>query len=173
MKIQLLKDFNKQTMDIIETVYAIEDAYTKEANECITEIEKLIKDKEDIDIHILNYYITQIPIIIFNLVDNIQQLAVKSDAAKMQRKEVFNKSMMDQYTGTIADKTSVAQQACQNEQFIEDVFSRVYKQCERKIDILEMLHGSLKKILQWRVSELEVTRTNILIKNSRGDDFYE
>ena len=173
MKIQLLKNFNIETQDIINTVYAIEDAYTKEANECISEIEKLIKDKEDIDIHVLNYYITEIPIIIFNLVDNIQQLAVKSDAAKMQRKEVFNNSMMEQDTGTIADKKSVAQQACQNEQFIEDVFTRVYKQCERKIDILEMLHGSLKKILQWRVSELEVTRTNILIKNSRGDDFYE
>ena len=173
MKIQLLKNFNIETQDIIDTVYAIEDAYTKEANECISEIEKLIKDKEDIDIHVLNYYITEIPIIIFNLVDNIQQLAVKSDAAKMQRKEVFNNSMMEQYTGTIADKTSVAQQACQNEQFIKDVFTRVYKQCERKIDVLEMLHGSLKKILQWRVSELEVTRTNILIKNSRGDDFYE
>ena len=127
MKIQLLKNFNIETQDIIDTVYAIEDAYTKEANECISEIEKLIKDKEDIDIHVLNYYITEIPIIIFNLVDNIQQLAVKSDAAKMQRKEVFNNSMMEQDTGTIADKTSVAQQACQNEQFIEDVFTRVYK----------------------------------------------
>ena len=49
MKIQLLKNFNIETQDIIDTVYAIEDAYTKEANECISEIEKLIKDKEDIE----------------------------------------------------------------------------------------------------------------------------
>ena len=48
---------------------------------------------------------------------------------------------------------------------MEDVFNRVYKKIETRIDMATMLHGSLKKILNWRISELEVTRTNTFSNN--------
>ena len=78
---------------------------------------------------------------------------------------MFNEIYYKQEHGTVAQKTAVAQMGSNSEQMIEDVFNRVYKKCEDKVEMATMLHGSLKKILQWRVSELEVTRTNIINSN--------
>jgi hypothetical protein len=125
-------------------------------------------NKDDLTIEQINFYITMIPVLLYDLHDKMQNLGVKGDAAKMQRKNQYNKAYQEQESGTVAQKTSVAQEACKDEQMIEDIFSRVYKKCENKIDIATMLHGSLKKILQWRVSELEVTRTNIFSNGMLG-----
>jgi hypothetical protein len=170
MKLPLdyLKQFDKECNDIINTVDNIATTYTKQLDECIEEVQDLIKNKDDLTIDQLNYYITVIPILLYDLHDKMQNLGVKGDAAKMQRKNQYNKAYQEQTNGTVAQKTSVAQDACQDEQMIEDIFSRVYKKCENKIEIATMLHGSLKKILNWRVSELEVTRTNTFNNNILG-----
>lgn len=163
-----LNDFSDECDDIIDTVEQIAGTYTGQLDKCIEEVEDLIKNKDDLTIQQINFYIIQIPILLYELHDKIQNLGVKSDAAKMQRKNQYNKAYQEQSKGTVAQKTSVAQDSCQDEQMIEDIFNRVYKKCENKIDIATMLHGSLKKILQWRVSELEVTRTNVYSNNFLG-----
>ena len=170
MKLPLnyLNQFDTECNDIISTVDSIATTYTERLDECIEEVQDLIKNKDDLTIEQINFYIIQIPILLYELHDKMQNLGVKGDAAKMQRKNQYNKAYQDQENGTVAQKTSVAQEACKDEQMIEDIFGRVYKKCENKIDIATMLHGSLKKILQWRVSELEVTRTNTFSNNMLG-----
>jgi hypothetical protein len=163
-----LKEFSKECDDIIDTVDSIAINYTSALDMCIDEVKDLIKNKDDLTIDQINFYIIQIPILLYELHDKIQNLGVKGDAAKMQRKNQYNKAYQEQEHGTVAQKTSIAQDACQDEQMIEDIFSRVYKKCENKIEMATMLHGSLKKILQWRVSELEVTRTNTFSNNILG-----
>ena len=93
-----------------------------------------------VDLSFLSY----IPVLLYDVTTRIQDLGIKSDAAKMQRREVFNTTYQELEHGTVQHKTSVSQQACQNEQMIEDIFLRVYKKCESKIEIATMLHGSLK-----------------------------
>ena len=165
MKLQIVTEFDDQTNDIIETVNIIAVNYTQELDECIEEVQDLLKNKDDLSIEQLNYYISIIPIYLYRLSVLIQDLGVKTDAARMQRKAEYNKAYQEQTHGTVAQKTSIAQDASQDEQMIEDVFTRVYKKCESKIDMATMLHGSLKKILNWRISELEVTRTNTFSNN--------
>lgn len=169
MKIPInLKSFDEETESIIDTVDVICDKYTSQLDKCIEEVNDLIKNKDDLTIEQINYYIIIIPVLLYELHDKMQNLGVKTDAAKMQRKNQYNKAYQEQEQGTVAQKTSVAQQCCEDEQMIEDIFTRVYKKCENKIEIATMLHGSLKKILQWRVSELEVTRTNTFSNNMFG-----
>lgn len=170
MKLPLnyLNQFDSECDEIIDTVDRIAITYTKELDKCIEEVQDLIKNKDDLTIEQINFYITMIPVLLYDLHDKMQNLGVKGDAAKMQRKNQYNKAYQEQENGTVAQKTSVAQEACKDEQMIEDIFTRVYKKCENKIDIATMLHGSLKKILQWRVSELEVTRTNIFSNGMLG-----
>lgn len=162
---QYLKQFDEQTNDIINTVDTIAVKYTEDLDKCIDEVNELLLNKDDLTIEQLNYYIAIIPVYLYALTDKIQSLGVKTDAAKMQRRTQYNIAYQEQDHGTVAQKTSVAQQSCEDEQMIEDIFMRVYKKCESKIEIATMLHGSLKKILQWRVSELEVTRTNTFNTN--------
>lgn len=164
MKIKI-SEFDQQLDDVLETVNTIAITYTKQLDTCIEEVKELLKNKDDLTIEQLNYYISYIPVLLYELTDKIQDLGVKTDAARMQRKQMFNEIYDKQEHGTVAQKTAVAQMGSNSEQMIEDVFNRVYKKCEDKVEMATMLHGSLKKILQWRVSELEVTRTNIINSN--------
>lgn len=165
MKLKL-NAFNEEMKDVVDTVNNICIKYTYQLDDCIAEVKELLANKDDLTIEQLNYYISVLPIYLYELTDKMQDLGMKSDAAKMQRKQVFSEIYDEQEHGTVAQKTAVAQLGSVDEQTIEDIFARVYKKCEQRIDMATMLHGSLKKILQWRVSELEVTRTNVFNTNN-------
>jgi len=162
MRLPLIQKLNTDTLDVIDTVNNITSSYTSELDKCINEIQVLLSNKEDISPQQLNYYITILPILLYDITGKITELGIKSDAAKMQRRTVFNEAYLEQTQGTVSKKTSVAQNQSMNEQFVEDVMLRAYKECASKIEIATMLHSSLKKVQSWKTSELEITRNNIL-----------
>lgn len=162
MRLPLIQKLDADTLDIIDTVNNITKNYTSELDKCINEIQELLSNGEDISPQQLNYYISVLPVLLYDLTGRITELGIKSDAAKMQRRTVFNDAYVQQTQGTVSQKTSVAQNQSMNEQFVEDIMLRAYKECEHKIDIATMLHSSLKKVQSWKTSELEITRNNIL-----------
>lgn len=162
MRLPLIQKLNTDTLDVIDTVNNITSSYTSELDKCINEIQVLLSNEEDISPQQLNYYITILPILLYDITGKITELGIKSDAAKMQRRTVFNEAYLEQTQGTVSKKTSVAQNQSMNEQFVEDIMLRAYKECASKIEIATMLHSSLKKVQSWKTSELEITRNNIL-----------
>lgn len=161
MRLQLIKNFDKDCSDVVTTVETITTNYTKELDKCIKEIQVLLSNEDDISPQQLNYYISLLPILLYDLTGKITELGIKSDAAKMQRRTVFNDAYVEQEHGTVSKKTSIAQNAAVNEQFIEDIMLRAYKECASKLEIATMLHSSLKKVQSWKTSELEITRNNV------------
>lgn len=162
MRLPLIQKLDADTLDIIDTVNSITKNYTSELDKCINEIQELLSNGEDIPPQQLNYYITILPILLYDITGKITELGIKSDAAKMQRRTVFNDAYIQQTQGTVSKKTSIAQNQSMNEQFVEDVMLRAYKECANKIEIATILHSSLKKVQSWKTSELEITRNNIL-----------
>lgn len=162
MRLPLIQKLDADTLDIIDTVNSITENYTSELDKCINEIQELLSNGEDIPPQQLNYYITILPILLYDITGKITELGIKSDAAKMQRRTVFNDAYIQQTQGTVSKKTSIAQNQSMNEQFVEDVMLRAYKECANKIEIATILHSSLKKVQSWKTSELEITRNNIL-----------
>lgn len=160
-RLQLIKTFDQNTVDIIDTVNTITKSYTGELDKCINEVRQLLSTGEDISPDTLNYYITLIPVLLYGLTDRITQLGIKSDAAKMERKKTFNDTYINTKDGTVTEKTAIAQNMAMDDQFVEDIMLRAYKECADKIEIATMLHSSLKKVQNWRTSELEITRNNI------------
>ena len=160
-RLQLIKTFDKNTVDIIDTVNTITKSYTGELDKCINEVRQLLSTGEDISPDTLNYYITLIPVLLYGLTDRITQLGIKSDAAKMERKKTFNDTYINTKDGTVTEKTAIAQNMAMDDQFVEDIMLRAYEECADKIEIATMLHSSLKKVQNWRTSELEITRNNI------------
>lgn len=160
-KLQLIKKLDEDTVDIIDTVNTITKSYTEELDKCINEVRQLLSTGEDISPDTLNYYITLIPVLLYGLTDKITQLGIKSDAARMERKKTFNDTYINTEHGTVTEKTSIAQNMAMDDQFVEDVMLRAYRECADKIEIATMLHSSLKKVQNWRTSELEITRNNI------------
>ena len=166
-KLDIIKGFNAQCNDIVDTALTISEKYTGCLDDCIYEVKELLQNTTTISNEDLEKYIALIPVLMYELIDKMQVLSVRVDAAKTQKKTEFNKAYITSEQSTVAAKTSSAQLQVEDEQFIEDVYVRVYKHCEKKLDTAEMLHSSLKKLMNWRLSEMDVTRNN-MIANGRG-----
>ena len=165
-KLDLVKQFNQQCDDVVDTALTISEKYTHCLDDCIYEVKELLQNTTTISNEDLEKYIALIPVLMYELIDKMQVLGVRVDAAKTQKKSNFNTAYMDSEASTVAAKTSDAQLQVEDEQFIEDIYIRVYKHCEKKLDTAEMLHSSLKKLMNWRLSEFDVTRNN-MIANGR------
>ena len=161
-KLDIIKEFNKDCDEVVTTATTIADKYTNDLDVVLFEIRELLDRQTELSVDDLTKYIAIIPVMIYDLIDKMQVLGVRSDAAKTERKTQFNKAYITREETTVAAKTSDAQLIVEDEQFIEDMYSRIYKLCEAKIDVAEMLHSSLKKILQWKLTELETTRNDML-----------
>ena len=91
-RIAIIKDFNKSCADIVSTATQISDKYTEPLDKVIFEVQTLMQDRDQLSVDELTKYISLIPVMIYNLVDNMQILGDRTDAAKMQRKAEYNKA---------------------------------------------------------------------------------
>jgi hypothetical protein len=167
-KLDIIKEFNKQCGDIVNTALTISEKYTSTLDDCIHEVKELLQNTSTLSNDDLEKYIALLPVLMYELIHKMQVLGVRVDAAKTQKKTRFNTAYMHSDECTVAAKTSDAQLMVEEEQFIEDIYIRVYKQCEKKLDIADMLHSSLKKLMNLRLNEFNVTRNNML---SNGRDY--
>ena len=135
--------------------------YCRDLDNAIDEIKELLKDKDNIEVSKLNYYISYLPILMYYSGNGLEDLGINSDLAKTTRQDAFNEAYLKAGEGTIPEKTSIAQRAVISESVVEKAFDRAYKKVKSRLEYASTLHGSLKKVLQWKISELEVTRTNI------------
>ena len=167
-KLDIIKEFNKQCGDVVNTALTISKKYTSTLDDCIYEVKELLQNTSTLSNDDLEKYIALLPVLMYELIDKMQVLGVRVDAAKTQKKTRFNTAYMHSDESTVAAKTSDAQLMVEEEQFIEDIYIRVYKQCETKLDIADMLHSSLKKLMNLRLNEFNVTRNNMM---ANGRDY--
>lgn len=131
--------------------------YCKELDNAIDEISDLLQDKSQLTVDQLNYYISYLPILMYYCGNGIEELGIEGDTAKVTRQEAFNSAYLEVTEKTVQGKTSAAQQMVLSEQLIENAFLRAYKKCKSRLEMANTLHSSLKKVLQWKISELEVS----------------
>lgn len=144
--------------DIVDNVVTelVKDA-TLELDECIRDIMLHLKSPQEMNVPLLNYYIGYLPTIIYFSGDKAETLGIKSDSSSAIRKEKYD-DMYALATGrTIPDKQSETSKLVLNETVVESAYKRAYKKCQTKIEAADKVLNSLKKILQWRISELETT----------------
>lgn len=145
---------------LLKVVDQLTKKYCKELDNAIDEVGELLKDKSDLVVDDLNYYISYLPILMYYAGNSIEDLGIEGDTAKAVRVEAFNAAYLEVDEKTVQAKTSAAQQLVITEQLVENAFSRAYKKCKSRIEMASVLHSSLKKVLQWRISEMEITNRN-------------
>ena len=101
-----------------------------------------------------------IPILLYDVSQKVQVLGVKSSMAKIERKTKFNEVYMSLTKGTVSHKTAISQNQSIDEQLIEDIYNRVYKTCEDKMEMADLLHSSLKKVHNSKMDEIGITNNN-------------
>ena len=168
------KQHTENNADVITRVVdSIVDRYCHELDEAVDDVYRLLHSSREISVADLNYYIALLPTHMYYVGNALENIGIQGDSAAAIRRERFDKAYLQVEGKTINDKQSAANQLVINETLIEQAFSRAYKKTRSRLDYADSLLNSLKKILQWRMSEMEVTGhtkgegTNFQARNRR------
>lgn len=130
---------------------------TKELDTIVFEIKEKLSSRQEFSVDDLNYYIASLPSHMYFVGDKMETVGIKSDSSAAIRRERYDEFYVLARGKTINDKQSETNKLVMNELIIEAAFKRAYKKMQSRIDLADNLLTSLKKILQWRISELEVS----------------
>jgi hypothetical protein len=99
----------------------------------------------------------RVPLYMYFAANGLETLGIQGDNAKAARMEVFNEIYLDA-SGTIQDKTHTAEQETFAEYLLEIAFTRAYKKLKTKLEMAEQMCQASRKVLQKRISEMDITR---------------
>ena len=98
-----------------------------------------------------------------------EDLGIKEDTCKAIRQEVYSKAR-EQATGkTVADKTAQAELIAQTETMTLAIYSRAYKKVKLRMDAGYEMLNSLKKVMNKRISELELSNSRYINHSDNND----
>lgn len=146
---------------IVETVVdnIVGDAI-RDLDDIIDEIQVLLSNKENLTVDDLTYYIAYLPTVIYFATDRAESIGIHYDSSSVIRKQKFDDLYLLAKGKTVNDKTSETNKMIINEEVIESAYKRSYKKLQSRIESADMVLNSLKKVLQWNISELETSGTN-------------
>ena len=107
----------------------------------------------------LDDFVLNIPVLLYFAGEGQESLGIREDVAKAIRQELYNQAF-DNATGTVADKTALAELATQNETITHIAYTRAYKKIKGKCEMANEVLQSVKKIITRRIAEYEVTRVS-------------
>lgn len=94
-----------------------------------------------------------------------EDLGIKEDTCKAIRQEVYAKAR-EQATGkTVADRTAQAELIAQAETLTLAIYSRAYKKVKLRVDAGYEMLNSLKKIMNKRIAEMELSNSRHINKS--------
>ena len=158
--------------NISDTIKEISDnlvtEYCKDLDNIMSELRQEITSKE-IDNYILESYIMELANTLYFTGSAQEDLGIKEDTCKAIRQEVYSKAR-EQATGkTVADKTAQAELIAQAETMTLSIYSRAYKKVKLRMDAGYEMLNSLKKVMNKRITEMELSNSRYINK-SKGDD---
>ena len=90
-----------------------------------------------------------------------EDLGIKEDTCKAIRAEIYNKTYEDSQ-GTVAQKNALSELATQQETIVLNIYSRAYKKVKLRMDAGYEMLNSLKKVMNKRISEMELSNSRYI-----------
>lgn len=148
---------------IAEAVYEkILTNYMESIDEVVNEVESIIKDIENGNIDSysnedLEKVVIKIPMLMYKIGGDIERIGVRIDVVGASKLNKHNVTLLES-EGTVAERKAIAEGSVIYDGILENVYKRVYKQIDRKLDYIDSLYNSIKKVMSLRIKELEVFR---------------
>lgn len=155
---QLQKRIDKNSDIIDNIVNRLVSNYCEQLDNYMTFIKNILADTnnpptdKELDDFVLN-----IPVLLYFAGEGQESLGIKEDVAKAVKQELYNETF-DKATGTVADKTALAELATQNEYITHIAYSRAYKKIKLRCEAANETLQSVKKIMSRRISEYEMSK---------------
>ena len=164
----IMKNVDNISDAIKEISDKLVEKYCEDLDNIMSELRQEITSKE-IDNYILESYIMELANTLYFTGSAQEDLGIKEDTCKAIRQEVYSKAR-EQATGkTVADKTAQAELIAQAETMTLAIYSRAYKKVKLRMDSGYEMLNSLKKVMNKRITEMELSNSRYINK-SKGDD---
>lgn len=128
---------------------------TKEIDEYIENIKREL-DVADLSISELNRILIKLSMYYYYLAREQEMVGIRQDIAAIYEKEKYNLHFMGA-VGTVASKTSQAEEKTKEERVIALVWEKSYKILKNKYTSLGVFVDAVKKIITTKIKELELT----------------
>lgn len=153
-----LKEIQLSTEVMDNVVNQLIEPYCRELSKIIEEIDEAVmgKKRKPSDDEI-DYFILNLPIVIFYTVEGLETMGIQDDVSKAIREERYNYAF-SKVAGTIPDKTAFANGEVQEHTLINIAYQRAYKKIKQLVEAANEVQSSLKKVHSKRMLEMEMNR---------------
>ena len=156
-----LNELKEQTEQYTDIILSVTDRIV---NRICSGLDKLVSDirnelsrVDDMSDKDLNYFVAQLPVEMYYVSTQLENVGVATDAATAIRKEKYDHHYLRSEGRTINDKQSDANRAIVNEEMLEVAHQRAYKKIKCKLDYADSILNSLKKVLNYRIAAMELS----------------
>lgn len=109
----------------------------------------------------LESYILRLANVLYFTITKQEELGIKEDIAKLIRQELYSQ-VKKNTIGTVAEKEANAVIESQYEEMVQIIYSRAYKQVKVQVDAGYEMLNALKKIMNARLSEMELSKSRYI-----------
>ena len=151
---------NNLSNDVVDISNNLVAEYCRDLDNWMTTIDNDLRKNNSTSIpnDVIEDYILNLASILYFTGSAQEDLGVKEDICKSIRAEIYNK-VRESATGTVADKDTAATLASQTETITLAIYSRAYKKVKLRMEAGQEMLNSLKKIMNRRVAELDLSNS--------------
>lgn len=143
--------------------------YCMYLDDLMIDIREELQDNCGITDEELEFHIMDLANTLYFIGSAQEDLGIKEDTCKAIRQEVYSKAR-EQATGkTVADKTAQAELIAQAETMTLAIYSRAYKKVKLKMDAGYEMLNSLKKVMNKRITEMELSNSRYINHRSESN----
>ena len=159
----------KKVDSISDTIKEISDKlvekYCGELDEEMKKIGNLLICSQNMTDNELDFEILNLANILYFVGAGQEDLGIKEDTCKAIRQEVYSTAREQAIGKTVADKTAQAELIAQAETMTLAIYSRAYKKVKLRMDAGYEMLNSLKKVMNKRITEMELSNSRYINKS--------
>ena len=141
---------SNQSININQMVDKVVSEYCEPLDNLMKDINELLNDSIRPSDEELDAWSCKLASCLYFVGEGVETIGVKQDVAKAYKMEKFNNAY-DEASGTISDKTALAELKSQQEYLVHTIYSRAYKKATQKLELGNEMLSSIKKVISRRM----------------------
>ena len=154
-------DVDVMSKELNDMVNVLLQRYVGTLDEYMKQIDIKLGNSSEVTMEELEGWVLNLPSLLYFASSALESLSIKEDVCKTIRTDVYNRSR-ELASGTVADKNMSASLACQTEDLALLIYSRAVKKMKARIDAAYEMLNSIKKVINYRVSEMELSSSKYI-----------
>jgi hypothetical protein len=164
----LLKSTDNNSEYFTSVTNEVINSYSQDLDHIMNSIRDIIQNSSNIEIDVIEQYILLLSNTLYFIGEKLEVVGIKSDVSKAARQEIYNRAYLENdiekfdENGKRSKPTkdaniAVAEEKSKYESVVNNIYERTYKVIKFKIDAGYEMLSSLKKIINRRMQEIDLS----------------